>query len=54
MVRERPDGRFELTAIMPEQLANQVKETVENDPEMNDSRLVREALRRELQRREFE
>jgi len=39
---------------MHEELANQVTEAVENDPELAEAELFRRAVRRELQRREID
>lgn len=51
MVRQRPDGLFETVATMPKELANELTEAVENDPEASEAQLVRKGLRRELQAR---
>jgi len=46
-------GHWTATISMPEELKDDVTEYVENNPEMNVSRLFREAVRKELQRREI-
>jgi metal-responsive CopG/Arc/MetJ family transcriptional regulator len=54
MVHKRTDGKWQISAAMNDELGKAVKEAIDNDLEMNDGRLVREALRHELQKYEQE
>jgi len=54
MVQKRKNGRQFVTAELTGNLPSQVEAVVENNPELSESRLVREALRRELQQYEVE
>ncbi len=47
--KRKQDGMFMIQAGISAQLAEQVEEAVENDPELSESQLVRQGLRRELQ-----
>lgn len=51
MVYQRPDGQIQTSATIPEELAIQVEEIVDENPEVSESELVRRGLRRELQAR---
>jgi len=54
-VHTREDGTTMLTLAIPsEDLARDIERIVEQNPELTESRLTREALRRELQRYEQE
>jgi len=47
--KRKQDGLYMIQAGISAQLAEQVEEAVENDPELSESQLVRQGLRRELQ-----
>jgi hypothetical protein len=49
MVRQRTDGRYEITGTIPESLKEDVEDAKANNPELNDARLIRQGLRRELE-----
>jgi hypothetical protein len=53
-MRERDDGRYAINTTLPPALAAQVREYIDDNPEMTESRLLREGIRRQFQHEENE